>query len=490
MQTGLVERQPHALNRRAARPVAVKVTGRRARMIRSLALAFASLLLLGACFPGGGLPSAPPMQPSKTPTAATSPATPVSAGPTAEVQVFTSEPTAKPQAPAARWIAVIGLDANVYLADPLSSERKQVTADATGMPEMWTASTGRHRAYYCCSAWSSDGELLAFRGTTQEDTEAGTQVSTSIWVYDVESDVAKEVVKRVNPSSLSFRPGTHMLAYDETIDRSYFVMGTGQPDPTKARGIMELNADTGETSELVKPEHGLWLSEPRWSPDGKLLGFVEQTLFEEPGPFAVYDFENQVYGAWNQVVGSYTFAPDGMYIAYDRLSLGGFAGNERIWVSDIWGKGETAFSPEASPMAHGPAWSPKGDMLAYRFGEPANSPGHVGNLLVIQPALFSSRGAPTGGEARRLGSFGYMGPITWSPDGRHVAFAKGRYEESVINVVSVADGSVSSLGTGYDPNWQPCDSRRSAHAGQASGVELSQAQGTEYNLHLSEGDAR
>jgi Tol biopolymer transport system component len=244
-----------------------------------------------------------------------------------------------------------------------------------------------------------------------------------------------------------------MLAYDVALEAAYFIPGTGKPNASEARGIMALDADTGETNELVKPEHGLWLSAPHWSPDGNLLGFVEQTEYEGATPFAVYDFQNKVYHPWNQEIGNYAFAPDGQHIAYDRLSREGFAGNERIWVSDVQGKGEQAFSPGATPMAHGPAWSPRGDLLAYRLGEPASSPGHVGNLLVVQPAPGRA------GEARRVGSFGYMGPLAWSPDGTRLAFKTGLYNEPAIKVVVVADGTVKDLGMGYDPAWQPSSVR-------------------------------
>lgn len=406
-------------------------------MNRLTAIFCAILFSLSGC-----LPANLPQQPTGTPA----PPSPV-----APEQVVTVKPVPSPALPVAearaggaepQWIALVGLDGNLWLVDALSGEKKAITQDGT--PQAGT-STPKRRTYYCCSSWSSDGKLLAFRSILQVDTDGQTQWSFSIGVYDVERAEAKVMRQDVQVSSLAFRPGTHLLAYDEVLDPGYFV--NGQPDAGQAHGISGLDADTGETRELVRPEHGLWLFEPHWSPDGNLLGFTEQTRFEDPIPFALYDFRNKVYSAWNQVIGSYAFAPDSRRIAYDRLSNGGFAGNERIWVSDVWGKDEQAFSPDATPMAFGPAWSRRGDLLAYKLGEPANSPGHVGNLLVVQPAV--------GGEARRLGSFGYMGPLAWSPDGTRVAFSSGPYDRQLITVVSVADGSVEYLGNGYDPAWQP-----------------------------------
>ncbi len=388
-------------------------------------------------------PSPAALTPAVRAQAVPEPATPTPMPPPAS-------PAAHPPASAASgWIALIGLDGNVWLRDANTGASKQVTEDGNGSPQAGTAPTSGRVNYYCCSSWSSDGKLLAFRSTTVDDTGGATQYQLTIWVYDLVRGELRPVLKSGNPSGLAFRPDTHVLAYDVALDVAYFTPGTGKPDAARARGIMGVNADIGETGEFVKPVQGLWLSAPRWSPDGNLLGFVEQTRYEGPTPFAVYNFENKTYAAWNREIGNYTFAPDGKHIAYDRLSREGFTGDERIWISDVKGQGEQALSPGASPMAIEPAWSPQGDLVAYKLGEPANVPGHVGNILVVQPAPGAA------GEVRRLGSFGYMGPLAWSPDGTRLAFKTGPYNAPAIKVVAVADGTVKDLGMGYDPAWQP-----------------------------------
>lgn len=404
-------------------------------MTRLTSFVFALCFFFSGCVPAG-LPQQPtatltPLSPTVTETVVSEQSDPSATPTTEQTQANAVDP---------QWIALIGVDGNIWLVDAVKGEKKQITQDGTPTTGNITANV---RTYYSCLSWSADGTLLAYRKITLEVTASGTQWHPGIWVYAVGRGEAAEMLQNVNPSRLAFRPGTHLLAYDEALDPGYFTPGSGEPDASKARGIFSLNVDTGETGELVKPEYGLWLSEPRWSPDGQLLGFVEQTIYEEPAPFALYDFQTKVYTRWNQVIGGYAFAPDGQHIAYDRLSFGGFSGNERIWVSDLLGKAEQGFSPSATPMASDPVWSPKGDFLAYKLGEPASSPGHVGNILVVQGAA--------GGEARRLGSFGYMGPIAWSADGSMLVFSTGVDDQALIKVVTLADGSVKDLVKGTAP---------------------------------------
>ncbi|NNF25887.1 MAG: S9 family peptidase [Gemmatimonadetes bacterium] len=69
-----------------------------------------------------------------------------------------------------------------------------------------------------------------------------------------------------------------------------------------------------------------------------------------------------------------------------------------------------------------------------------------------------------GGEVRLLlNGRGGEGGVTWSPDGRHIAFVSGRGDHSFVGVVDVAQGALTWLDPGIDrdssPVWSPDGAR-------------------------------
>ena len=397
-------------------------------MHRFPAICLAILLFLSACLPAHAAQPIP---------------TPLENYPTQTSAPQTKKPIIEKEGPNPQWVALIQLDGNIHMVNNSTGWSTQATEDGTGLPQAGTSSAGQV-TFYCCMSWSSDGQLLAFRSSSWVNSgEPGYRFA--IGVYDMASEKAHMLLQNENPIWLAFRPGTHLLAYDEAVSGEYFA--SGQPDASKARGIMGLNVDTGEITELVKPERGLWLTTPRWSPDGNMLGFLEQKQYEAAGNFALYDFQAQAYHAWDREVGAYTFAPDGQHIVYDRLITGARPENNRIWVSDSIGQGEHPISPEGAPSASAPVWSPQGDLIAYLAGDQAgNGPDTPKDLMVL---------AVSGGDPRKLGSFTNIGPLAWSPDEKKLAFSTGKPDQPKVLIVTVADGSVKELGMGIEPVWEP-----------------------------------
>lgn len=98
-----------------------------------------------------------------------------------------------------------------------------------------------------------------------------------------------------------------------------------------------------------------------------------------------------------------TWSPDGQLIAYgsDR----GGSGNFDLWVQPVAG-GNPIQLTKSSAHDWQPDWSPDGKSLVFR------SERDGGGLFVIP--------APTGGNERRLSTFGYL--PRWSPDGSQILF--------------------------------------------------------------------
>ena len=92
-----------------------------------------------------------------------------------------------------------------------------------------------------------------------------------------------------------------------------------------------------------------------------------------------------------------------------------------------------------------PAWSPKGDLIAY-----ASRTGSGFQIFVI---------SPQGGSPRQLTQEGSNESPTWSPDGSFIACSSTRGGKAAIYVVNVKTGAATRVtnmaGNQTQPAWAP-----------------------------------
>jgi Tol biopolymer transport system component len=323
--------------------------------------------------------------------------------------------------------------------DPATGEEQALTGDASPLE----AGAENETIRYCCPRWSTDSRLLAFQRELGMPVAGGFRLETSLWIYEADSGIVRPALEEMPVSGYAWRPGAHLIAFALPVAPEYF--SASGPEAQYAQGIMAVDADTGEVSELVAPERGFSLLNPRWSDDGRFLGFEEILAMEGRGQFAYYDFEAQEYFAWEKAIGNYDWSPDGERIAYDYLTYIP-TGTERIWINDRQGQNERALTAEAGPgsaYTFNPVFSPQGDQLAYLAGSGGlENPRHT---LFVQPV--------EGGEPRQLGTFERVNSLGWSPDGERLIFSAGSLEGSLVLEVNVSDGSVRTLAPGSEPAW-------------------------------------
>jgi len=422
-------------------------------MIKRTCLLLASILLLGAC----NLPRSAAGTPVQTETIpaplsrATDTGMPtainqavVTSTIAAPKQRRTETPTATPlptEHTKGEWIAYIGVDENVWLINPISAEQQQITADAI----RWQPATNETSRSYCCPKWSSDGEYLAYRQQVSTPHESGYSYMQSLWIYAVDSGEQSILFEADQIPEYDWRPGTHQLAYSVPIDMDYF-LGVRQGNAEKyATGIWGIDIQENLPFELVSPERGYAIVSPRWSPDGRYLGFDEVMGMEGRGLFAYYDFDQDVYKAWDEVIGGYSWSFDSTLLAYDRLAYVP-AGDERIWVNTIQNDDERAVSPAYDiGYAFGPVFAPDGYYLAYQ----AELQGLESNLYNIIAANLGT------GEPIDLGRFENVQFLSWSPDGSSLTFSAGQYDQPEIFEIVVEDLEHRVLAAGRQPAWQP-----------------------------------
>lgn len=153
---------------------------------------------------------------------------------------------------------------------------------------------------------------------------------------------------------------------------------------------------------------------PRWRPDGQTLVFDHFG----PDPLQWGSYSVTPTGAGRRRLTGLaprSWSPDGTRIAGQD--------DQGIWVANADGSGRVL----AAPGGFDPAWSPRGDLIAYAM------PGEGAGLFVM---------APDGSGRRQVAAPpAYSGGPVWSPDGSQLLFHESTEDEQVRAFKVNADGS-------------------------------------------------
>lgn len=406
-------------------------------MKKTLILGLVLLFLVSGCAvptaePGQVIPATATSAPETAAEPTLEPTIPPTAAPTATLE---PTPVASPV-----WIAYTGRDGNLYLLNHNTNEVRQITTDSTGNE----FTTGVTTVQYYSTSFSSDGKFLAYRRDVGTPVEWGLEFVHELWVYEVGNAAQQMIYENKAVIGLAWKPGTHLLAYGFSTDPNYFTT-RGQVDSSLATGIWATDMDTTQNMELVPPQNGYSLVNPRWSRDGRYLAFAEVNNYEGAGNFSYYDFETQEYLSWNEPVGFFDWSPDSQTLVYDSLTYAP-SGDERVYLRALQSDQAEQFSPDyAVGYAFSPRFSPAGDQIAYLA--------EVGAMDTNQFTLFVQ--PLGGGEAQVLGTFENALYLNWLPDGSGIVFSAGPTEARSLMEVSLLDGSLKTLAEGDAPTMQP-----------------------------------
>jgi Tol biopolymer transport system component len=214
---------------------------------------------------------------------------------------------------------------------------------------------------------------------------------------------------------------------------------------------------SGSSAEMLEP--GAW--SPAWSPDGRSVAMMEDGALYESGSLVLVSGDPpQKRTLATHGGGPIHWSPDGSWIAFevpgaDVLDLG------ELWIVRPDGSGQRRLT-DMSDRGRSAAWSPDGRSLAWSTFAPQGDGDPKSDIIVFDVA--------TGTHARLPGGSGLSrGNPAWSPRGDRVAYTESGANadpyQAVIAIVDVRDASVSRITdppeglADSDPAWSPDGSR-------------------------------
>ncbi|HVX41508.1 MAG TPA: hypothetical protein VHB25_18260 [Gemmatimonadaceae bacterium] len=193
---------------------------------------------------------------------------------------------------------------------------------------------------------------------------------------------------------------------------------------------------------------------PDWSPDGRSMVFHRETDHRGDRDRALQHWPSpDPRFALLRVPDVPAFSPAGDRMVYLLTNFNGPIRSGSLVAANADGSDRRVIfaGPLTEDMA-GPAWSPRGDAIAFGVGG-------FFQRAQLQPAQLM-RVAPDGSRLTALTHDGLnSGMPSWSPDGSRIVYRAAHGQRRELRILDVATGTSTRLETGSDfdtfPSWSP-----------------------------------
>jgi serine/threonine protein kinase len=277
------------------------------------------------------------------------------------------------------------------------------------------------------SVWITTGDAL---DKARPDAALANQSENMLRLPGFPADRRRELIKAAMPA---WSPDGTQIAFSSNRDGDW--------------DIYRVNADGSDLQNLTNrdPESDL---APSWSPDGSQIVYASNhygtydiwTMRSSDGLDAITRIQKSGYDSFP------TWSPDGTSIAY-------LSDNDGTVPVQAFTIAEGDEQPQPVDTNGGPSgapvWSPDGASVAFW----SNING--GGIVIAQPGRWVQ--IVSGVQVAAHGPNPV--PVSWSPDGRYLAYSAPTAGHRHITYVMYADGSgrhaVTGLGNAQYPAWRP-----------------------------------
>ena len=213
--------------------------------------------------------------------------------------------------------------------------------------------------------------------------------------------------------------------------------GTGEDTVS----IYVMNADGSNMKQLT--DHPLVGLGPSWSPDGRQIAFLGSSGTGDEYQLAIYvmnadgsgvtrlvDYDDEALG----IPGTLSWSPDGRQMVFTSFGTGDEY-TSAIYVMNADGSSVRQLTDHTNYDAS-PVWSPDGRRIAFISWEDVDTPDVSGGIYVMNADGSNVTQLADDSEFTRLSL-----SLSWSPDGRRIAFTSLGEEDTWAIYVMNADGS-------------------------------------------------